>query len=73
MIIIFFLLTVVCYEQNRNEMRSQLISWLRPPAGGSEDQNLWRYFHLMDKNKDGTLDSVQFTELMKRNRSISEV
>ena len=80
MYIISFALTlsVACYEQDRDEMRRRLIDWLRVKdesrEGMSGFRNLLRkFFDSMDKNKDGGLDSKEFTDLIKTNNSISEV
>ena len=71
-------LSVACYEQDRDEMRRRLIDWMRVKdesrEGMSGFRNLLRtFFDSMDKNKDGGLDSKEFTDLIKTNNSISEV
>ena len=71
-------LLVVCYEHDRDEIRSRLIGWLQ-----NQDMSLKRvegyknllksYFDLVDENEDGKLDATEFREFVAANQSADEV
>ena len=71
-------LLVVCYEHDRDEIRSRLIGWLQNQdislKGVEGYKNLLKsYFHLVDENEDGKLDTTEFREFVAANQSTDEV
>ena len=73
-----FDLLVVCYEHNRDEIRSRLIGWLQnqdTSLKGVEGYKilLKSYFDLVDENKDGKIDATEFREFVAANQSADEV
>lgn len=71
-------LLVVCYEHDRDEIRSRLIGWLQNQdislKGVEGYKNLLKsYFHLVDENEDGKLDATEFREFVAANQSTDEV
>lgn len=71
-------LLVVCYEPDRDEIRSRLIGWLQRQdtslKGVEGYKNLLKFFFdLVDKNKDGKLDATEFREFVAANQSADEV
>ena len=74
----FIDLLVVCYEHDRDEIRSRLIGWLQNQdislKGAEGYKNLLKsYFHLVDENEDGKLDATEFREFVAANQSTDEV
>ena len=73
-----FDLLVVCFEHDRDEIRSRLIGWLQNQdtslKGVEGYKNLLKfYFDLVDENKDGKLDATEFREFVAANQSADEV
>ena len=71
-------LLVVCYEHDRDEIRSRLIGWLQNQdislKGVEGYKNLLKsYFHLVDVNEDRKLDATEFREFVAANQSTDEV
>ena len=71
-------LSVVCYEHDRDEIRSRLIGWLQNQdislKGVEGYKNLLKsYFHLVDEKEDGKLDATEFKEFVAANQSTDEV
>ena len=71
-------LLVVCYEHDRDEIRSRLIGWLQNQdislKGVEGYKNLLKsYFDLVDENEDGKLDATEFREFVAANQSTDEV
>lgn len=71
-------LLVVCYEHDRDEIRSRLMGWLQNQdislKGVEGYKNLLKsYFHLVDENEDGKLDATEFREFVAANQSTDEV
>lgn len=69
---------VVCYEHDRDEIRSRLIGWLQRQdtslKGVEGYKNLLKFFFdLVDENKDGKLDATEFREFVAANQSADEV
>lgn len=74
----FLLYSVVCYEHDRDEIRSRLIGWLKNQENLLEGVEGYRnllksYFDLMDENNDGKLDATEFREFVQANQSTEEV
>lgn len=70
--------SVVCYEHNRDEIRSRLIGWLKNHDKSLEGVEGYRnllksYFDLVDENNDGKLDATEFREFIQANQSTDEV
>lgn len=68
---------VVCYEHDRDEIRSRLIGWLKNQENLLEGVEGYRnllksYFDLMDENNDGKLDATEFREFVQANQSAEE-
>ncbi|XP_078379068.1 follistatin-related protein 1-like [Oculina patagonica] len=69
---------VVCYEHDRDEVRSHLIGWLKnqnkSPEGSDGYRSLLQsYFDKVDENNDGKLDETEFREFVGANQSIAEI
>lgn len=69
---------VVCYENDRNDVRSRLIGWLRNQEKLSEGLDGYRnllqsYFDKVDENKDGKLDAAEFRDFVLANQSQAEM
>ena len=69
---------MVCYEHDRDEIRSRLIGWLKNQENLLEGVEGYRnllksYFDLMDENSDGKLDATEFREFVQANQSAEEV
>ena len=70
--------SVVCYEDDREDIRSRLIGWLKTQNNlleGVQDYNalVKSYFDKMDENSDGRLDAVEFREFVLANQTMEEV
>ena len=68
---------VVCYEHDRDEIRSRLIGWLQNQdtslKGVEGYKNLLKsYFDLVDENKDGK-HATEFKEFVAAIQSADEV
>lgn len=68
---------VVCYENDRNDVRSHLIGWLQNQDKLSEGLGGYRhllqsYFDKVDENKDGKLDVAEFRDFVLANQSQAE-
>ena len=67
----------MCYEREREDVRSRLIAWLKSQQGTQavEGYNnlLRRYFEKLDKNNDTKLDAMEFLELIEANSTVEEV
>lgn len=68
---------VVCYEDDREDIRSRLIGWLKTQNNlleGVQDYNalVKSYFDKMDENSDRRLDAVEFREFVLANQTMEE-
>merc|ERR1712048_376869 len=69
---------VVCLEKDRDFIRNELIAFLSKEVDGhdavqrSYKSLLADYFKILDVNKDGSLDSMEFMALLDKNATISE-
>lgn len=68
----------MCYENDRNDVRSHLIGWLQNQDKLSEGLDGYRhllqtYFDKVDENKDGKLDVAEFRDFVLANQSQAEV
>ena len=69
-------LLVVCYEHDRDEIRSRLIGWLQNrdiSLKRVEGYKNFRKSYLVDENEDGKLDATEFREFVAANQSTDEV
>jgi len=69
---------VVCFELDRDEIRSRLIGWLKNQDQALEGLEGYRnllksYFELVDENNDGKLDATEFREFIQANQTADEV
>lgn len=65
---------VVCLEDDRDDIRSRIIGWLRTQNNSQEAlqdyKNLLKsYFDLMDEDNNGRLDAMEFKEFVQANQT----
>lgn len=70
--------SVVCLEDDRDEIHSRIIGWLKTQnnllEGLQDYKNLLKsYFDLMDENSNGRLDAMEFKEFVQANQTAEKV
>ena len=70
--------SVVCLEDDRDDVRSRIIGWLRTqnnsPEALQDYTNLLKsYFDLMDEDNNGRLDAMEFKEFVQANQTAEMV
>jgi len=70
---------LVCLEQDRDRIRTALIDWLVEEElalkveGISYKGLLKQYFDILDNNKDGGIDTMEFMSLLEKNETVSDI
>jgi len=70
---------LVCLEQDRNRIRNSLIDWLMQEEEDLKVDKisykglLKNYFDILDNNKDGGIDTMEFMKLLEKNETVSDI